>query len=439
MDPAPRADRDRWPPLTYIAKATVVVALTLYVLGLAQAVLNILILVVIATVLAIGLDPAVRRLQRMNIRRGYAVTLIFFGFVLFIVLFAWLVVPPLARQITALAADIPTYARRLETRNDWIGRYLRDHNVAESVKTYISDLPSQISRSFSTILGVAGRVTGALFNIVTVAILMIYFMLALPRARNTSAIFFSEERRERAEHVIDQSIGKIGGYVSGNLLTSVICAILAMIALLVLGVPFAVPLAMWAGIADLIPAVGSYLGAVPAIVVAFFQSPLTGILVLAYFLLYQQFENYLLVPKVMQNAVNVSPAAVIVSTLIGGSLFGFAGALLALPVAATIKVIMYDVWLHGRSQEGDELVLEHIEAEQAAEAEAEAEAEVRAEQRRRLLARIRDAIRPQPGAPPKQGARNRPKPEGRPDPSDPSTVEPPSAESDDPEEDRPET
>jgi predicted PurR-regulated permease PerM len=440
MDPAPRADRNRWPPLTYIAKATVVVALTLYVLGLAQSVLNILILVVIATVLAIGLDPAVRRLERMNMRRGYAVTLIFGGFVLFIVLFAWLVVPPLVHQITGLADDIPRYAQRLGTRNDWVGRYIRDHNVADRVKAYVSDLPSQISRSFSTILGVAGRVTGALFNVVTVAILMIYFMLALPRARNTSAIFFSEERRERAEHVIDQSIEKIGGYVSGNLLTSVICAILAMIALLVLGVPFAVPLAMWAGIADLIPAVGSYLGAVPAIVVAFFQSPLTGILVLTYFLLYQQFENYLLVPKIMQNAVNVSPAAVIVSTLIGGSLFGFAGALLALPVAATIKVIMYDVWLHGRSQEGDELVIEHIEAGQAAEAEAEAEAEVRAEQRRRLLARVRDAIRPKPRATPQRGPGGPPKPEGPPDPPfGPSAGEPPSAESDDPEDGRPQT
>ena len=114
---------------------------------------------------------------------------------------------------------------------------------------------------------------------------------------------------------------------------------------------------------------------------------------LAYFIVYQQFENYLLVPKVMQNAVNISPAAVIISTLIGGSLFGFAGALLALPVAATIKVIVYDVWLHERSQEGDELVMEHIEAEQAAEAEAEAEASARAEVRRRFLARIRDSLR----------------------------------------------
>jgi len=427
MDPVPRVDRDRWPPLTYVAKATIVVALTLYVLGLAQAVLNILILVVIATVLAIGLDPAVRRLERMNMRRGYAVTLIFVGFVLFIVLFAMLVVPPLVHQITGLADDIPRYADRLENRNDSLGRYFRDHHIADRVKAFVTDLPSQISRSFTTILGVAGRVGSALFNVATVAILMIYFMLALPRARTTSAIFFREDRRERAEHVIDESVAKIGGYVSGNLLTSVICAILALFALLLFGVPFAVPLAMWAGIADLIPAVGSYLGAAPAVVVGFFQSPLIGLLVLAYFLVYQQFENYLLVPKIMQNAVNISPAAVIISTLIGGSLFGFAGALLALPVAATIKVIVYDAWLQGRSREGDELVAEHIEAEQAAAVEAEAEAEARAVKRRRRFRRIRDALLPgrsgddeePPSAEPPELQRREPRPGGTDEPGDP--------------------
>jgi predicted PurR-regulated permease PerM len=386
--------------MSYVAKATVTVALTLYVLGLAQAVLNILILVLIAAVLAIGLDPAVRRLERMNMRRGYAVTLIFVGFVLFVVLFAWLVVPPLVRQVTGLADDIPSYAKRLEARDDAIGRYFREHDVAQVVKDFIADLPAKISSSFSTILGVAGRVTSALFNVVTVAILAVYFMLSLPSMRTTSAVFFSEDRRERAEHVMDQAVAKIGGYVSGNLLTSLICGVLALIALVLFGVPFAIPLGLWAGIADLIPAVGSYIGAVPAVGVAFFQSPLIGFLVLAYFLAYQQFENYYLVPKIMQNAVNLSPAAVIISTLIGGSLFGFAGALLALPAAATIKVIVYNVWLHDRSREGDVLVQEHIEAEVRAEAEAEAEAEARAETRRRMLSRIRDAFRRGPGTGP---------------------------------------
>ncbi|MBI3648153.1 MAG: AI-2E family transporter [Actinobacteria bacterium] len=401
MDPDVRAGRP-WPPMSYWAKVTIVVALTLYVLGLAQSVLNIVILVVIAAVLAIGLDPAVRRLQRLGMRRGYAVVAIFAGFVLFVVLFAWVVVPPLVHQVTQLANDIPTYAQRLEARGDWVGRYFRDHDVARTVKDFVANLPQRIASSFGTILGVAGKVGSALFNVVTVAILMIYFMLALPSMRKGSAVLFSPERRDRAERVMDQSIAKIGGYVAGNLVTSLICGVLALLAFSVLGVPFAIPLAMWAGIADLIPAVGSYLGAAPAVAVGFFQSPLTGVLVLSYFLVYQQFENYFLVPKVMQNAVNLSPAAVIISTLVGGSLFGFAGALLALPGAATIKVILYDVWLRGRS-EGDSLVQEHLQAELAAEAEAEAGAAARAANRRRMVARLRGAFRPGEGPRPPEG------------------------------------
>jgi predicted PurR-regulated permease PerM len=400
MDPEDQVDDRRrwpWPPMSYIAKATITVALTLYVLGLARSVLNVLILVVIAAVLAIGLDPAVRRLERLGIRRGIAVTLIFVGFVVFIVMFAMLVVPPLIRQVSGLADDIPSYAQRLEARDDAIGRYFREHDVAQTVKDFIADLPSKISSSFTTILGVAGKVTSAIFNVVTVAILTIYFMLSLPSMRKTSAVFVPEEGRARAEHVMDQAVGKIGGYVSGNLITSLICGFLALVALALLGVPFAIPLGLWAGLADLVPAVGSYLGAIPAVAVALFQSPFIGLLVLAYFLLYQQFENYYLVPKIMQNAVNLSPAAVIISTLIGGSLFGFAGALLALPVAATIKVIIYDVWLHERSQEGDVVVQEHIEAEVKAEADAEAEAQARAETRRRRVSRLRERFKRGPG------------------------------------------
>jgi predicted PurR-regulated permease PerM len=353
--------------MTYIAKATVTVALTLYVLGLARSVLNILILVLMAAVLAIGLDPAVRRLQRMNMRRAYAVMIIFVGFVLLIVLFAWLVVPPLVRQMTALTNDIPAYAQRLELRSDAIGRYFRENNVAQSVQNFVADLPARIVRSFSTILGVAGKVTSVLFNVITVAILMIYFMLSLPSMENTTALMVSPQRRERAKRILDQAVAKIGGFVSGNLSTALICAVISLVALVLFGIPYAVPLALWAGFAALIPAVGSYLGAIPAVSVALFQSPLKALLVLAYFIVYQQFENYFLVPKVMQNAVNLSPATVLISTLIGGSLFGFAGALLALPVAATIKVILYDVWLRERAQKGDVLVREHLEAEARAQ------------------------------------------------------------------------
>ena len=392
MDPSPRTQL-RWPPMSYWVKVAVVVALTLYVLQLFRSVQNIVILVVIAAVLAIGLDPAVRRLQR-RMRRGHAVTLIFGGFLLFVFLFALLVLPPLVRQVSGLADDVPRYAQQLAQRDDAIGRYFRENDVAQNTKDFIADLPTKISQSFSTILGIAGRVTGALFNAGTVAVLTIYFMLSLPRMRRTSAMLFSRDRRQRGERVIDESVNRIGGYVWGNIVTSLICGALAMIALFVLGVPFAIPLGVWAGIADLIPAVGSYLGAIPAVIVALFTSPAIGVLTLVYFVVYQQFENYFVVPKVMQGAVNLSPAAVIVSTLIGGSLFGFAGALLALPVAATIKVVLYDMWLNERLAEGDVMVREHLKEEARAEAEAEIAAAARAQRNRRRLERLKDALRP---------------------------------------------
>jgi predicted PurR-regulated permease PerM len=384
--------RSRWPPMTYWIRVTVTVALTSYVLGLAGAVLNILILVLIALVLAVGLDPAVRRLVSSGMRRGAAVATIFLAFVVFVVLFGLLVVPPLVQQVTGLADDVPQYARELSARDDWIGDYFREHDITASVQRFITTLPERIGNSFGTILGVAGRVGSAIFNVVTVAILMIYFMLSLPSMRTTATLVMPVGRRERGARVIDQSVEKIGGYVYGNVVTSVICGILALIALLVLGVPFAVPLAMWAGLADLIPAVGSYLGAIPAIFVGFFSSPLRGVIALAYFVAYQQFENYVLVPKVMQNAVNLSPAAVIVSTLIGGSLFGFAGALLALPVAATVKVIIVETWLLDRGRRGDQLARAHVEAGARADEEAKAVARERAANRRRLLERLRAAM-----------------------------------------------
>jgi predicted PurR-regulated permease PerM len=181
----------------------------------------------------------------------------------------------------------------------------------------------------------------------------------------------------------------------------VICGVSALVVFMILGIfgigiPFAFPLAMWAGIADLIPAVGAYLGAFPAVVVGFFQSPLTGILMLIYFTVYQQVENYVIVPRVMKNAVNLSPAAVIISTLIFGSLFGFAGALLALPAAATIKVVLLEGFLRDRVAEGDPVAKETLEEHDRAEAEAVAEATARAKARKRMIRRLRDRFGKKP-------------------------------------------
>ncbi len=398
--------RRSWPPMSYWVRWTLTVALTVALLRAADQVSNILIMVVIAFVIAVGLDPAVRMLEGLGIRRGLAVAVIFFALVLVAVGFAMLVGPPLVRQIGDLSRDIPTYFEKLASRQDSIGQYIRDRDLVKGVQDFIAAIPKNVAKSFDTVLGVASKVGSLLFNLVTVSILTIYFMLALPRMRLTTALIFSPSRRAQGERVIDRSIGKIGGYVAGNLITSAICAGTSLISLLLMGVPFAVPLAAWAGLADLIPQVGSYLGAVPAIIVAFFASPMLGVAVLVYFVLYQQFENYFLVPKVMKDAVDLSPAAVIISTLVAGSLQGFAGALLALPIAATIKVIIYDVWLENRKRQGDTLVKERLEEEAREEALERAQADARARRRRGLIGRISGRGRDEPP----------PSDEGRPDP-----------------------
>jgi predicted PurR-regulated permease PerM len=388
-----------WPPMSYWARVTVTVVAILTVIAALAAVGNIVILIVIAAVLAIGLDPAVRYFERRGSSRGAAVSLIFLGVLAFIVLFASLVVPALVRQVGELADNIPAYVDQLGQREDALGRYFRETNVAEKLKDFVADLPKKITSSFGTIVGVAGKVTSAIFNLITVAILTIYFMLSLPRMRKSATLVFPKDSRERGEIVLDRSIDRIGGYVAGNLTTSLICGFAALIFFLVLGIvqvgiPYAVPLAIWAGIADLIPAVGAYIGAAPAVIVGFFAGPVTGLLILMYFLAYQQFENYYIVPRVMRNAVNLSSAAVIISTLVFGSLFGFAGALLALPAAATIKVVLMEVFLRDRSEEGDVAARDALREAERAEADAQAEARARAATRQRFLRRLRDRMMP---------------------------------------------
>jgi predicted PurR-regulated permease PerM len=337
-----------WPSTSYWIGVTVAVALTLVVLSAVRSVSSILVLILIAAVLAIGLDPAVELLiRRFHFRkRGGPVAIIFIAALLLLVLFIMLVGPPLVHQVSAFATDIPTLIPRLARRNDWLGTLVADHQG--QIQDFIATLPQRIASSFGTILGFTGKIGGLIFSTLTAAVLTVFFMLSMPTIKHGVALLFAPENRPQAVAVIEKCNARIGGYVSGNLATSAICAVGAGIAMGVLGVPFAVPLALWAGIADLIPTVGSYLGAIPAILVAFSKSPLTAILVLAYFIVYQQIENYIVVPRVMRNAVELSSPAVLIATMIGASLAGFAGALLALPVAATIKVLITDVWYAGR-------------------------------------------------------------------------------------------
>jgi len=274
--------------------------------------------------------------------------LIFVATVGFMVLFAMLVIPPLVREVRQLASDIPGYVARLRTSQGWVGDLERKYHLSTKLKDLTDRLPSVASSSLGKILGITKSVAAVIFNLLTISILTIYFLLSLPHTEKNVERLFQGEHRQRNMRMFEESLQRVGGYVSGNIAVSIIAGLGAFAFLRIFGIPFAAALAMWVAIADLIPTVGATLGALAAVIVAFFSSFPDGIATVIYFVIYQQVENYFIVPRVMKKAVDLSPAAVIVSVLIGGSLAGFAGALLALPLAAAAKVVIRDVWLRPR-------------------------------------------------------------------------------------------
>ncbi len=336
---------DRGPSTAAIVRVVCTAAalgLVLYALYLVRA---ILVLVVVSIFLAVGLDPLVRALGRFGLSRGKAVLVVFIGALLFVSGFVASVTPPLVRQTQRLARQIPDYAGALSERSETFRRLDRQYELTDRLRSGVGDLPTIAARSAESALGVARSVGRIVFSVLTVTILTIYFLLDLPALIDGAKRLVPRSRRRRYEELSEHVFSWISGYLIGQLTVSLVAGVTSFVALSLLGVPFAVALAMWVALSALIPMVGATLGAIPAVVVAFFSSVGTGIAAVVFFLLYQQAENYLIAPRVMRRHVNISPAAVILAALIGATLLGFVGALLAIPMAASIKVLAQEVWI----------------------------------------------------------------------------------------------
>jgi len=215
----------------------------------------------------------------------------------------------------------------------------------------ISSFASGLNAPAASVLsGVASAVTGT----VTVLVLAYLMVLEGPNVVEGFTNLFSRQTGERIRRVGHDCAKSVTGYLSGNLLISVICGGLTWIVLLVLGVPFSGLIGLFVGLADLMPLVGATIGGVVAVVAGFIHSTTAGIVVLAFFLLYQQLENHLLQPLIFRRTVQLNPLTVIVAILIGVELLGVLGALLAIPVASMIQVILRDVWDHRRGRPKNE-------------------------------------------------------------------------------------
>ena len=326
-----------------VARTTVTVLGILLLAYGAYRVRSILILVFVAAFLAVGLDPAVRKLERLKLSRGQSIAVIFLAVVLFIAGFIAAVIPPLVSQVTHFATNLPSYVQDIARKYPTVQRWVEENDIAGKLRDATQNAPSLIGGSLGKVVGVAGSVASSIFSAVTVMVLTIYFSLSLGRIRAGTLRLIPASKRERVGKLLDPILEKVGAYIAGNITISLIAGGLSFIFLSIARVPYPIALALWVAIADLIPLVGATLGAIPAVVVAFFSSIPLGIGTVVFFIAYQQAENYLIAPRVMNRAVDVAPAAVLLAALIGAGLLGFVGALIAIPAAAAIKIIANEV------------------------------------------------------------------------------------------------
>jgi predicted PurR-regulated permease PerM len=339
MVPSTPPDRQR-PAHLFRSGALVSLGAATTLIGLyaVYTVRAILIRILIALFIAVSLDPAVRLLARRGMRRGVAVTLIFLLASALAAGFLISVIPPLVDQFRNLADDLPGYLGRLQNRSSQF-RQLNDRfNVSDQLQGLVGTLPGRLGTG---VLGFTSRVFGAVFNTLTVLVFTIYFMADMPRIRSGAVRLFPVDRRPRARQVVDLVVDKVGGYMIGNIIISIIAGLASLIAFSLLGVPFPVPLAFVVAICDLIPMIGATLGAIIGVTVALFSTNLLHtLLVAAFFVAYQQLENYLIAPRVLKTTVELGAAAVLIAGLIGATVLGLVGALMAIPVAAAFNVLL---------------------------------------------------------------------------------------------------
>jgi predicted PurR-regulated permease PerM len=325
--------------LRWAGAGTLGVLLVLLVAYAFYVVRSILVLVVIALFAAVSLDPVVRWFTRRGMRRSLAVTMVILVGLALFAAFIWSIVPPIVNQSGELFADLPGYLNRLSEESAPVREITDRYNLTDRLSALVADLPGKLAGGA---FGFLQRLLGGLASVGTVLVLTIYFMADMPRLRRGLVRLFPHRRRRRVAEIVDVVVDKVGGYMIGNLTISLFAGVSTFVVLEVAGVPFALPLAVTVALTDLIPMIGATLGAIVCILVSLFTEGIwpATVIVVVFFFVYQQLENYLLVPRVFRNTVDMPSVAVLLVALIGGSLLGLAGAIMAIPLAATVKVVM---------------------------------------------------------------------------------------------------
>lgn len=324
------------PPLTYWAQVTAVVVGVVALALLLNELRGVALSVFLGLFLAIAAEPFIAWMESRGLHRGVAIAVLTVSGLLVFAGVVALLLYPAVKQVGAFVDSLPELAQALSDRLATFGVRLDDPAIRDRLSALTERLPGMLGQSVGAVFGIVGGVVRALFTTLTVVVLALYFMFAMPSMR--SYVAKALRRPERVD-VLNQSLDRIGGYVTGQVVVSTSAGLTSGIVLGLIGVPYAAVLGVGMALFVAIPQIGATLGAIVCTAVALTAGVDLAIYTFLFLLAYQQFENYVLAPRVFSKAVDLSPVAVFIAVLVGGTVVGGVGALTALPIAAALKVV----------------------------------------------------------------------------------------------------
>ena len=344
--PGPRFDRRS--PFYIGLMASAGVAVTYAAVRVLASMSSMLVLIGVAFFLALGLEPAVSWFVKRKLGRWAAITLVFVVFVALMGAFIAAAIPPLAQQAGQLIDQAPHYIQQAQDHSSTIGRLNERFHLQQRITNTLNGSGGSFLEDVVT---AGSAVFGALAHVLIVIVLTVYFLVDLPRIRTAVYRLIPHTRRPRAILIGDEIFAKVGAYVLGNVLISVIAAAATAVWLTIFNVPYPLLLGIFVGLLDLVPVVGSTIAGVVVAAVALTVSLPVCIATIAFFVTFRLGEDYLLVPKIIGRVVKVPALLTVVAVLIGGALLGIVGALVAIPIAAALQLVTQEV-LYPRLDEG---------------------------------------------------------------------------------------
>lgn len=337
------------PTTRAILRIVAIVVAVVFVLYVAYLLRTPLAWIVIAAFLAVAVSGPVELLSR-RMKRGFAIAIVYLGVVMIPVALGALLIPPVITQAAGLVASAPAYAKDVSdfvAGSDTLQRLEQQYDITGTLESEAAKLPSKIGDAASVVQSVGAGVVGSVFAAVTILVLSVFMVGGGPRWRRAFLERQPPERAERLRRGLDSVRAAVGNYVGGALLQATVAGVTTFVVLSILGVPAAGTLAVVVALLDLIPLVGATLGAIlVGIVTLFANFPTATIIWTIWAIAYQQIENNVIQPQIQRRAVRLEPFVVLVAVLFGSALFGVIGAILAIPLAASLQITGRELWAY---------------------------------------------------------------------------------------------